>query len=632
MNASSNPLSGSRFNYETIAEAIPSIVFVTQQSGNVYTNRAFQAYTGRSFEQLLGHQWVEIVHPDDRAHVLEQWNTATGTQQRYELRFRLRAYDGSFRWHIVRALPMRDDAGQSTGTWFGTASDIDDLTQAEWMVRTSEAQLQRVVAQAPVALCIFRGNDLVCELANPRYGALLPGRQLVGRRLRDAVPEAPEAMLEKIRDVAQTGRPYYDAQVYLPLDHDGDGIAESERWFSISSEALLGENGRPDGVITALADVTQQALALRSVSETESRFREVADAAPVLIWVADASMRLEWCNRMWLELRQCTLADELGDGWRRGLHPDDAPVCLAAYDRAGQTREAFSLELRMHRQQTGEFRWLLNSATPRYAGDGTFLGFIGSCIDITDRKLAEQALIRSEKLAAAGRLAATVAHEINNPLEGAVNLLYLAKDRVSDPEAKAYLSLADAELARVTHIVRQSLGFYRERGTPQLFSLSQVAIEVVDLYTRRAIAAGIRIEQSVTRGLLVEGSMGEIRQILSNLVSNAIDATGHGGCIQIRIRMLANGFARITVFDNGTGIPIANRAQIFEPFFTTKQEFGTGLGLWVSRQLVEKHGGRIRVSSRCQPGRSGTIFSLMLPAISLEDSAKSSEDTEQMAL
>jgi PAS domain S-box-containing protein len=239
--------------------------------------------------------------------------------------------------------------------------------------------------------------------------------------------------------------------------------------------------------------------------------------------------------------------------------------------------------------------------------------------NITENKKIEQALRTTEKLAAAGRLAATVAHEINNPLEAVTNLVYLAKRDSSDrKKVDSYLQLASRELDRVAHIARQTLGFYRETSSPVLFDVTRTLNDLLLLYEARLQTRKIKVVKQYDKELEVTGLAGEIRQAFSNLITNSIDAMPDGGSLAIRARESrqwsnSNPGVRITVLDTGSGIAPGNRNNLFQPFFTTKADVGTGLGLWITRNIIEKHGGIIRVRSRTGAKAHGTAFSIFLP-------------------
>jgi PAS domain S-box-containing protein len=269
-----------------------------------------------------------------------------------------------------------------------------------------------------------------------------------------------------------------------------------------------------------------------------------------------------------------------------------------------------------------------DSAAPISGKDGAMMGIVLVFRDVSERYASEAALMRAEKLASAGRLAAAIAHEVNNPLEGLVNLVYLARAENDIPQIRQHLTEADRELQRIAHITRQSLGFYREHSSPSLFRPDVVTREVFEFYSFRATAARVELHVNVKTEQKVWGNPGELRQVLSNLVANSLDACAPGGKICVRVRAsrdwrgAGSDGVRVVVADTGYGIAPENLHRIFEPFFTTKKDTGTGLGLWVSRELIEKHGGQLSVRSNASGSRTGTVFSLFLPGAALADSAK----------
>lgn len=235
---------------------------------------------------------------------------------------------------------------------------------------------------------------------------------------------------------------------------------------------------------------------------------------------------------------------------------------------------------------------------------------------------AEEALRRTEKLAVAGRLAASIAHEINNPLEAVTNIVWLLQQTAGLPEdARSYLQTAQQELDRVAHIAKQTLGFYRESSHPGQIDVGELLDGVLGVFSARMRNKGIRLERDIDPGCKVAGRAGEVRQIFANLLSNSVDAVPQHGAIHIRAareRRRGQCGVKILFADNGPGIPPADRSRIFEAFFSTKEAVGTGLGLWVVKDLVSKHGGYVKVRSSNgnanANGRTWTVFSVFLPS------------------
>ena len=275
-------------------------------------------------------------------------------------------------------------------------------------------------------------------------------------------------------------------------------------------------------------------------------------------------------------------------------------------------------ELTYCRKDRSRFPAVVSVTALRDAQD-SIIGYLLIGTDNSARKRVEEALLRSEMLASAGRMAASIAHEINNPLEAMMNTLFLARTVANLPaEALEYLDVADGELLRIAHITRQTLGFYREFSAATSNSASDLIGSVVNLLKSKIKASGANVEQQCENSLEVMGIAGELRQVLANLLANSLDAAGQDGQIVLRASASIDPSdsrrrIRISVADCGHGMGAATAKRIFDPFFTTRGSVGTGLGLWVCKQLVEKNSGSIRVRSTIDGQRRGTTFSVMLP-------------------
>jgi signal transduction histidine kinase len=236
--------------------------------------------------------------------------------------------------------------------------------------------------------------------------------------------------------------------------------------------------------------------------------------------------------------------------------------------------------------------------------------------DTTDRKLAEYALRTAEKLAATGKLANAIAHEINNPLEAVTNLIYLAGSSSTLEEAQDFVTRANGELARIARITKQSLGFHRESTHPVLVDVGALISEVISLFEKAAMLRRVSLVCSLQPAVTVCGFPGQLTQVFGNLVRNASEASPPDSEVAIRVRAIHRAGrkgARVTIHDRGPGIPAEIREKLFDPFFTTKELKGSGLGLWVSKALVAKHEGTIRFRSSDRANRTGTTFEVFLP-------------------
>jgi PAS domain S-box-containing protein len=294
------------------------------------------------------------------------------------------------------------------------------------------------------------------------------------------------------------------------------------------------------------------------------------------------------------------------------LHYEEAAILSRL--RAGERVDHF--ETRRTRKD-GSTIELSVTISPIRDGSGRVIGASKIARDISDRRRIERLLLQSEKIAATGRMAAAVAHEINNPLEAVMNLIFLARQN-SPPAGKAYqhLKMAEEELERVSHIARQTLGYYRDSGLPTEVFFHELIENVLTIYRSKLLAHGISVDTQFNDLQKILVSRGEFIQIFSNLITNAIDAMPKGGSLRVSVRIVigsAGDGIQAVIRDSGTGIKPEHLERIFEPFFTTKGDLGTGIGLWVTKQLVEKRGGQISVASNTEPGKSGTVLSMFVP-------------------
>jgi PAS domain S-box-containing protein len=298
------------------------------------------------------------------------------------------------------------------------------------------------------------------------------------------------------------------------------------------------------------------------------------------------------------------------EDWLLSILPEDRERATTAVAESLQRLSEYEIEYRTIRPD-GTSYWTAARGSVECDGSGKPVRMVGMCMDITRRKTTEEALRKSEKLAATGRLAATIAHEVNNPLEAVMNLVFLARNELRDSERERLLQMADKELQRISHITRQTLGFYRDSGRPVLVDLGEIVSSVLDIFQGKLKSKGIEAKLETSGVCMVHGVAGELTQVVSNLISNAVDASAAGSVIRVRVKTRGDRIL-LLVSDRGKGIPASARPLVFEPFFTTKKDVGTGLGLWISKKIVENHGGSIRFRSSNSGRPSGTVFVVRL--------------------
>jgi signal transduction histidine kinase len=296
------------------------------------------------------------------------------------------------------------------------------------------------------------------------------------------------------------------------------------------------------------------------------------------------------------------------------LHATESEI-LATIARGERIEHFETVRLR----KDGERIEISLTVSPVKDETGRIVGAAKIARDITQLRKAERALRTTERLASVGRLAATVAHEINNPLEAVTNLIYLARQAAILTDVQGYLDAAEQELARVSQLTKQTLGFYRETKSASNVRPGDLVTSLLPVFASRTRNRGIELCPEIEDDSEIYAVAGEIRQVIANLIGNSIDAPA-GGKVRIRVSAATQWSPdrkpgiRLTVSDTGSGIPPEARPKIFEPFFTTKRDVGTGLGLWVCKSIVENHGGSIRVKSSTAPGKSWTVVSVFLPS------------------
>ncbi|HEX5219018.1 MAG TPA: MASE1 domain-containing protein [Verrucomicrobiae bacterium] len=378
-----------------------------------------------------------------------------------------------------------------------------------------------------------------------------------------------------------------------------------------------------------LAAVIQESRARAQVlRESEARFRSMADTSPVMIWMSGPDQKSEYFNKRWLDFTGRTLEQELGEGWIEGVHPDDRPRCLRIYHESLDARKPFEMEYRL-RHKDGHYRWVFGCGVPRFMPDGSFVGYIGSCLDIAERKDAELQLQeqRAEvthlsRVAVVGELSGAVAHELNQPLTAILSNAQAAQRRLAQEpidldEIRDILTDIVNEDKRAGEIIRR-LRALLKKGEMQLqpLSLNELANDTVMLAHGDFVSRGIVVSTKLAADLpVVRGDRVQLQQVLLNLISNACDAMRDNAPSERRLEIATHsngsGTVEVAVTDEGPGIAPEARDRLFEPFVTTKKE-GLGLGLTICRTIVKAHGGRLWSDNN--PVR-GAAFYVSLPTL-----------------
>jgi PAS domain S-box-containing protein len=494
------------FDVGRVIDAIPGFVWSALPDGKVeFCNRRWLEYTGTSLEEARGEELAAAIHPEEKSDFVERWRAALAQGEPFEAEARVRRADGSYRWFLIRAVPLRESQG-GISRWYGTNLDIEDLRRAQ------------------------------------------------------------------------------------------EEITERKR-----VEALL--------------------------RESEARFQEMADTAPVMIWLTGTDAVCNYFNKPWLDFTGRSMEQEVGTGWTEGVHPDDLQGCFDCFLPAFHARKPFRMFYRLRRAD-GEYRWVIESGIPRYAG-GEFAGYIGSNIDITDLKRAEaererlrqvqSELAHINRVTTLGELAGSIAHEIKQPIAAAhtsanASLLWLGREQPDIAKAKEAISRIIQDVTRASEIIsRIRVLFKKGESEREQLDVNEVIREMVSLMGSEAVRRAISIQTALSAELPhVRADRVQLQQVFMNLMLNGMEAINEGnaaGDLTITSQRNSDGQVLISVSDTGIGLPAERADKVFDTFFTTKPQ-GTGMGLSISRSIIESHGGRLWASGNSD---RGATFQFTLP-------------------
>ncbi len=504
-----------------------------------------------------------------------------------------------------------------------TIWEADAVERERNLRETAEAersQIRDLFLNAPAGIMVTTGPEHHITLANRQYVELI-GRtsaaEVVGKPIRQGLPELEDQpFFGWMDEVYRTGVPFVGREVMARLRRGPSG-EQADAYFNFVYQPHRSADGRIDGLLIHAVDISDQVRTRQEIETREEQFRVLADSIPQLAWMANPDGSVIWYNRRWYEYTGTSFEQMEGWGWQAVQNPELLPAMMVKYQDCLRSGEPFEMTFPL-RGADGEFRLFLTLALPVRDKAGTIMRWFGTNTDIDAQRKAETGLRQAEKLAVVGRLAASIAHEINNPLEAVMNLLFLARLTAVDEETSAYLKSAEEELSRVSQIASQALRFHKQQSSAVPTDMVELLDSVLTLYRGKLLRNKIQVHLETSNCPPLVCYSGEIRQLLANLVGNATDAMLNGGTLRLRVRPVTDWRhhepgVRVTISDTGHGMPPDVRRRIYEPFYTTKGETGTGLGLWVSAGIVEKHRGSMHVRSRTELARSGTTFTVILP-------------------
>lgn len=562
----------------------------------------------------------KIYTPESWARLDAAVKRAIETGTPYELDLEMVLPDGTTKWIIGRG-EVESYANGEAAQLRGTVQEITERKRSEQKLALSESRYRSLVrASSEVVWSTPVDGNQLGDAAEWQAFTGQTREEIAGFGWANAIhPDDREHSERAWRNALANGT---TCELENRLRrHDGVYRNMHARIVPVRDEA-----GRIVEWVGMHTDITEQKLAEESLRQAEEAlrksermYRTVGESIEYGVWACDAEGRNTYVSESFLKLVGLTQEECSEFGWGNALHPDEADTTIALWKECVRTGETWDVE---HRFRGADGRWhdILARGAPVRDDHGRITGWAGINLDISKLKQAEAALRRSEKLATAGRLAASVAHEINNPLSAVTNALYLAlRDESLSSITRDYLKLAEQELARVAHVTTQTLQFHKQSSASAPADVSEVMDSVFSLFAPRLRASAIAVEREYLTREKLYCLHDELRQVFANLISNSLDATPPGGKLRIRIKktrawndMAADGI-RVVIGDTGHGIPPGLRDRVFEPFVSTKEATGTGLGLWVAEAIIRKHDGHIAMRSRTGAAQHGTVFSLFFP-------------------
>jgi signal transduction histidine kinase len=442
----------------------------------------------------------------------------------------------------------------------------------------------------------------------------------LGQRGEECWPEIWPVISPLIDDVMKRGQACWSEDQLIPIYRDGQLV---DVYWTFSYSPVWDAKGNICGTLVVCSETTGRILAERAVLTERARLFDVLQQAPAFFALLHGPDHvITMVNPLYLRLvnHREVLGKPVGVALPDAAEQGYVEILDRVY-REGEPYAGVDVRFDVFAGEglQPDERYVDFTYQPLHESDGTISGIIVLGVDVTLRKKAHDALIKAEKLAVVGRLASSIAHEINNPLESVTNLIYLVRNMNQSPAIHQHLVTAERELLRVSAITSQTLRFHKQSTRPIEATGKELIDSVLSLYQGRIVNSRIQIEQRHRQNAAVRCFEGEIRQVLSNLIGNALDAMQHsGGRLILRSRSgtdqrTGRSGIIITVADTGPGMPRAVLNQIFEPFFTTKGSLGTGLGLWISREIIDRHAGRLTLRTSNRKHRAGTAVMLFLP-------------------
>ena len=639
-----------------LANSIPNLILTTNPDGEVdYGNQQWYNYTGLTAQETLGWGWTSAIHPEDAALATSLWERGHANGENILLEYRLRRADGQYRWHHIHA--VADPSEENTAKrWYGTITDIHDQKLAEAALKQSKVQeqaahaaaelqrlhLEKLFNQAPAAICILSGPEMVFELVNPGYQQLFSGRQLQGLPVLQALPEiASQPIYTILKNVYKTGEPYIGNEVRLLLSRSSDGPLE-EIYFNFIYQARHDPEGKIDGILVFAYEVTDLVESRHNIESSEEQLRIALEAGNMATFTFDllTNQTIRSANHDRLFGYESELMEWNMEALLKHMFPEDHTKVLEQFEESIKTGKLF-LSPRILRKD-GELRWLEAHGKVFYGGLKQPVRIAGVVTDVTERKFAEQMLqnltkelaaantsiqARNEELATTNdqltrtnadldNFVYTASHDLRSPINSMEGLLIVLEDQLGhkleeqDHVLIRHMTSSMAKLNQTIQDLSEIVKVQKDTDLPlEAVSVQEVLADVLGDLEERVIDLSAEIN-CVLEVALLDYPKKYLRSILYNLLSNALNYRHPERTPRILVRTdKQDQHVRLSVTDNGLGLNNRQLKKLFGMFQRMHPHTeGSGIGLYTIKRVIENYGGRITVESREGTGTTFYVY------------------------
>ncbi len=611
--------------FRGVLESAPDAIVITSAEGGIsLVNRRAEEMFGYDRSGLLD-QPIEILVPERfrEKHAAHRESYVAYPRRRpmgVGLNLFGRRRDGSEFPVEIALSPVDTEEGRFV---IAAVRDVTERKETERALLESETLLRTIIETEPECVKLVDRRGVVLRMNQAGLAMLEADApdQVFGRCIYEFVaPEYRRAFMECAEGVFRGES--------RTLEFEAVGLKGTRRWLETHAVPLRDHGGETVVLLGVTRDITERRRARKALEQSYAYYLSLFDNFPIPIWRSGVDAKCDYFNRAWLAFTGRTMEQELGDGWAKGVHPEDLERCVKTYRDAFAARRPFEMEYRL-RHHDGRYRTIVDIGRPIAKLDGAFAGYLGCCYDITDRKRLEEQLRQSQKMEAVGRLAGGIAHDFNNLLTVITGYgqILLGALRPDDP-LRGNVEEINKAGERAAALTRQLLAFSRKQVLePRVLDLNAVVTNMESLL-RRLIGEDLSLQAALAPALgRVKADPGQIEQAIMNLAVNARDAMPQGGRLTIETANVELGesyveerffvqpgpYVMLAVSDTGCGMDAETQARIFEPFFTTKEQGkGTGLGLATVYGIVKQSGGYIWVYS--EPGLGATL-KMYLPRV-----------------